>query len=166
VQGLTAAASYIASLKKEKPIMNAKGTEVLALLATINPISQGVGTANSGWVSMADMRRLLALVNTGVLGAGATVDSKLQQAKDAAGTGAKDIAGKAIVQIVKATGDNKQALINVKGSDLDVAGGFGFVQLSITVGTAASQVSGALLGIPVYGPASSFNQAAVVQVVG
>jgi hypothetical protein len=39
----------------------------------------------------------------GVLGASATVDAKLQQATDNSGTGVKDVTGKAITQLVKAT---------------------------------------------------------------
>jgi hypothetical protein len=101
-----------------------------------------------------------------VLGTGATVDAKLQQAQDASGTGAKDITGKAISQIVKASGDNKQALINVKPEDLDTVSGFGFVRLSVTVGAAASQTAAQVLGINARElPASTANQAAVVQVV-
>src|SRR5205809_368473 len=103
---------------------NAKVSEALSLLATLDPISQAAATVTTGWVSMADMDRLLVLLQTGVLGAAATVDAKLQQAKDSGGTGVKDVTSKAIAQIVKASGDNKQALINLNQNDLDVAGGF------------------------------------------
>lgn len=147
---------------------NAKGSELLAILATLDPSSQAAGTATTGWISVANHHGLLAIVQTGVLGTGATVDAKLQQAQDASGTGAKDITGKAITQIVKATGDNKQALINVKPEDLDTVSGFGFgfVRLSVTVGVAASQTAAQVLGINARElPASTANQAAVVQVV-
>jgi hypothetical protein len=66
------------------------------------------GTVTTGWVDDGQVQRSGADLQTGVLGAAATVDAKLQQATSAAGAGAKDIAGKAITQIVKATGDNKQ----------------------------------------------------------
>jgi hypothetical protein len=145
---------------------NAKGSELLAILATLDPVSQAAGTATTGWISAANHHGLLAIIQTGVLGTGATVDAKLQQAQDASGTGAKDIAGKAITQIVKATGDNKQALINAKPEDLDTVNGFGFVRLSVMVGTAASQTAAQVLGVnPRELPASIANQAAVVQVV-
>ena len=146
-------------------ITNARISEALALLATIDPVSQAAGTVTTGWVAMGDMKRLLALIQTGVLGAAATVDAKLQQAKDNAGTGAKDVANKAIAQIVKATGDNKQALINLKPDELDVAGGFCYVRLSLTVGVAASLVGASLLGVPGYESAAAYNQAAVAQVL-
>ena len=145
---------------------NAKGSELLAILATLDPSSQAAGTATTGWISVANHHGLLAIVQTGVMGAGATLDAKVQQAQDASGTAAKDIAGKSITQIVKASGDNKQALINVKPEDLDTVYGFGFVRLSVTVGVAASQTAAQFLGINGRElPANTANQAAVVQVV-
>ena len=145
---------------------NAKGSELLSVLATIDPAAQAAGVVSTGWLSMANHHGLLALVQTGLLGTSATVDAKLQQAVDSSGTSAKDITGKAITQIVKAAGDNKQALINVKPEELDTAGGFGYVRLSVTVGVAASQTSAQVLGLsPRFAPADAFNQAAVAQVV-
>ena len=145
---------------------NSKASEMLALLATIDPATQAAGAVSTGWVSVANHLGFLALVQTGVLGTSATVDAKLQQALDSAGTGAKDISGKAITQIVKATGDNKQALVNVKPEELDTVNGFGFVRVTVTVGVAASITSAQLLGVnPRYAPADVGNQAAVVQVI-
>jgi hypothetical protein len=148
-------------------LANAKISEQLALLATIDPVSQGAGTVNTGWVSIAQPERLMALIQTGVLGASATVDAKLQQATDSSGTSAKDVTGKAITQIVKASGDNKQAIINCRAEELDTNGGFAYVRLSITVGTAASLVSAQLWGgFMANLPANAYNQAGVVQIAG
>lgn len=145
---------------------NAKGSELLSVLATIDPAAQAPGTITTGWIAVANHHGLLALIQTGVLGTSATVDAKLQQAADSTGTSAKDITGKAITQIVKASGDNKQALINVRPEDLDTVNGFGFVRLSVTVGVAASQTAAQVLGINGRElPAGTANQAAVVQVV-
>ncbi len=145
---------------------NAKASELLAILATIDPVSQAAGTVSTGWITVANHHGLLAVIQTGVLGASATLDAKLQQATDSSGTGAKDITGKSLTQIVKATGDNKQALINVKPEELDTVNGFGFVRLSITVGVAASLTSAQLLGInPRFAPADAGNQAGVAQII-
>jgi len=141
-------------------------SEGLTVLTTVDPVSQAAGTVTSGWISAANHLAFLALVQTGVLGASATVDAKIEQATTSAGAGVKAITGKAITQIVKASGDNKQALINFKCADLDTEGGFSFVRVSITVGTATSIVGAVLLGgAPRYEPANSFNQAAVVQII-
>ena len=145
---------------------NSKASEMLSILATIDPASQSAGSATTGWVSVANHHGLLAVVQTGVLGTLATVDAKLQQATDSTGAGAKDVAGRAITQIVKATGDNKQALINLKPEELDTLNGFGFVRVALTVGVAASITGAQLLGVnPRFAPADSGNQAAVVQVI-
>jgi hypothetical protein len=154
---------------------NQKPTDGLAELAFIAPISQGAGTATSGWVSAANFQRFLAEIRTGVLGASATVDAKIQQATDSSGTSAKDVTGKAIAQIVKASGDGKVAFINFADTDLDTNNGFTFVQLSITVGTAASLIGGSLKGfVPRYeppvdsgaNPAINLGSANVVQIIG
>jgi hypothetical protein len=148
-------------------ITNQKLSESLAVLATINPSSQAAGAAYSGWISIAEFDRILALVQVGAFGASATVDANIQQAQDATGTGAKAIGtGKAIAQILAAGGNNVQALIDVRSTDLDVANGFGFVQLEILVGTAATETAGVILGGDArFEPASNFNQAGVVQIV-
>ncbi len=145
---------------------NAKGSELFSVLATIDPASQAVGTVTTGWISAGNHHTLLALVQSGVLGTGATLDAKLQQATDASGTGAKDVTGKAITQIVKATGDNKQALINLRPDDLDVTNGYAYVRLSLTVAVAASLTAAQLLGFnPRFAPGDASNQTAVAQVV-
>lgn len=144
---------------------NQKLSEGLAVLATIDPISQGAGTVSTGWVAVADYHQMLALVDVGVFGASATVDAKLQQATDSSGTSAKDITGKSITQLVAAGGNDRQALINLRPQELDTTNSFTHVRLSITVGTAATLVSGAIIAAPRFEDASALNQAGVAQVV-
>lgn len=145
---------------------NVKLSEKVAVLATLDPASVAISTVVTAFVPMANVHQLSALIQTGVMGASGTIDAKLRQATDTAGTGVKDITGKAITQIVKASGDNKQAFIELHGSELDANGGFAFVALSVTVGTAASLLSASLIGsVPRFAPASALNQAGVVQIV-
>lgn len=154
--------------------INTKISDGIGLLGSVDPISQGAGTVTTGWVPVANFLSFMALISTGILGAAATVDAKIQQAQDSGGTGVKDITGKAITQIVKATGDGKQAMIDFRAQDLDTNNGFGFVRVSITVGVAASQVSAYLLGgnarfEPIKdataNPAINLGAATVVQIV-
>ena len=146
---------------------NAKGSELFAVLATIDPASLAVGTVTTGWLSVANFHALVASIETGALCTSATLDAKLQQALDSSGTSAKDITGKAITQLTQAGGGSaKQVLINVKPEELDTVNGFGFVRLSITVGVAASLAGAQVLGVnPRYAPADAFNQAAVAQII-
>jgi hypothetical protein len=130
-------------------MLNAKITERAAVLAVLNPVSQGAGTVNTSWVPIVSWDAILAVLQSGALGTSATLDAKLQQAKDSSGTGAKDITGKAITQWLQATADksNKQASIGVRVADLDVANDFTHVRLSVTVAVAASLVSACLIGV-------------------
>jgi hypothetical protein len=145
---------------------NAKPSELIAVLDSIDPVSQAAGTVTTGWIKADKFFTYMALINTGTLGTSATVDAKLQQATDSSGTSAKDVTGKAITQIVKASGDNKQAVINLRGSELDTNGGFPYFRLSITVGTAASLIAANVVGMNTrFAPASDSNNSDVAQVV-
>ena len=145
---------------------NAKPSEIVALLQSHSPQSQAAGTINTNCVDVSKFHTIMAVLQTGVLGASATVDFSLQQATDTSATGVKNITGKALTQIVQASGADKQAIINLRVSDLDVEGGFDCVRMKIIVGTAASLVSAQLYGIgPRMAPASDSNPASVVQVV-
>lgn len=136
------------------------------ILSTIDPASIAASTVLSAWVPVAKWHTIAALIATGVLGASATVDAKLRQATDSSGTSAKDITGKSITQLVKASHDNKQVVIECKADDLDTTNGFTHVALSVTVGTAASILGAILLGANArYLPATDFDDTDVVQVV-
>lgn len=147
---------------------NTLPSECCAVLGSISPDATAPGTVTTAWVPMTGFFSALALVMAGTLGANATVDAKLEQATDAAGTDAKDIDGKAITQLTQAGDDDSdsQALIDLRAEQLDSAGGFTHVRLSLTVGTAASDVGAVLQGFaPRFAPASGSNAATVAEVV-
>lgn len=145
---------------------NMLGSEAAAIVATVDPDALAVGAISSDYVNMANFDQVLALVMAGVLGAAATLDAKLEQAQDSSGTGVKDITGKAITQLVKATDDGKQAIINCRAQELDINNGFSFVRLTMTVGAAISDGGGAILGMgPRYGPASDNDLASVAEII-
>ena len=133
---------------------NTLPSQRVAIVGTVDPDANTVGDKNTDFASMADFDSIMAVISLGILGASATIDAKLEQATDASGTGKKDITGKAITQLVKATDDDKQAIINVRADELDVDGGFDFVRCELTVGTATSDTGVVLLGLDArYGPA-------------
>ena len=110
------------------------------------------------------LMQTLAILQTGTLGAAATVDCNIQQAQDGNGTNAKAIAGAAIVELSGAGGANVECEINLDAQQLDVANGFCFVNANVIVGAAASETSLLLLGfVPRVAPPT--NVASVVQVV-
>lgn len=138
-----------------------KFVENTAILGAIHAVSQGVGAVSSAWVPVSEYARIVALVDAGALGASATVDAKLEQATDSSGTGAKDITGKALTQLADGADDNSNHVIECRASELDKANSFDHVRLTITVATAASLVSGVVLGCePIHKPTvHGFDQA-------
>lgn len=117
------------------------------VVGVIDPDAYAAATYTSAWVSLAEFHWVMAVVMAGTLGASATLDAKIEQATDSSGTGAKDVSGKAITQLTQAGSDSdKQAIINVTGADLDVANGFDYVRLSMTVGTATSDAGAIVFG--------------------
>jgi hypothetical protein len=143
---------------------NTTPSDRVVLVAAIDPDAYTADTYTSGWVSLADVGSVLAVVFAGDLGSSATLDAKLQQASDSDGTGAKDITGKAITQLTQAGSDsNQQVEINCRADELDTANRFAYVRLSMTVGTATSDCGGAIFGLdPRYSPADAASTLAEV----
>lgn len=142
--------------------------EKFGIVATIDPDAYAASTVVSDYVDMQDWPGgIMAIVMAGDLGSSATLDAKLRQATDSSGTGVKDITGKAITQLTQAGSDSdKQAIITLLADQLDVAGGFRYVALSMTVATATSDCGAIILGMnPSYGPATDLDLATVDEVV-
>ena len=143
-------------------------SERAAIVATIDPDVLTAAAHSSDYVDMSKFETLHAIALAGTLGSSATFDFKLQQATAADGTGVKDITGKAITQLTQAGTDesDKQAVINLRGEELDVDGGFRYVKAVLTVGTASSDGGAVLIGmLPRNGPASDNDLASVAEIV-
>lgn len=146
---------------------NALASEQVAILDVIDPDVTTASTVVSAWIKVDDFYNFAAVVMAGTLGTSATVDAKLEQASDSSGTGAKDITGKAITQLTEAgTDSDKQAIINLKPDELDLANDFTHFRLSVTVGTATSDLGAFVLGVnPRFAPASDNDDASVDEIV-
>ena len=147
--------------------INSLPSERVAIVDAIDPDVTVASTVTTAWIAAKDYHSFMAVVMAGTLGASATLDAKIQQATDGAGAGAKDITGKAITQLTQAgTDSDKQAVINLRTEELDSEGGFDFIQLSLTVAVATSDVGALLLAVdPRYGPASDNNAVSVDEIV-
>lgn len=143
--------------------MNKLGSDIATLVGVVDPDANGTGDYSSAWVNMGEFNAVQGIVLAGTLGTSATLDAKFEQAQDASGTGVKDISGKSITQLVKASNDDDQAVINVRDDELDVDNGFTHVRLTMTVGTATSDCAAVVLAhYARYTPAAL---ASVVEVV-
>jgi hypothetical protein len=116
------------------------------ILAVISPQSASAGTYTSGWVSMATVSRVYAALAIGAITGSGTVNAKLQQASDSGGTGAKDVTGAAMTEIVGSANSNQRVTIEVRQAQLDVANNFTHVRLSVTTAVAASLICAIVQG--------------------
>lgn len=142
--------------------LNMLASEQAAIVGVIDPDAYAANTYYSDYIDMAKWEEVLAIVMAGDLGSSATVDAKIIE-YTAAGVGAHDITGKAITQLTQVgTDDNKQAVINVRREDLNVDGGFRYIRLALTVGTATSDAGAICLGLGARRNPASDNDLAVV----
>jgi hypothetical protein len=145
--------------------MSSKGSESIAIAAVVAPGALTAGAKSSGWVDTRLYNQLMGVISTGTLGASATVDAKWVQADDASGNNPQDSNITALTQIVKASGDNKQAVMNFDPSQSNYPTK-PFVKLVVTVGTATSDGAAIVLGIdPRHKPVTDLDPTSVVQVV-
>jgi hypothetical protein len=145
---------------------NVKPSEHAPLVAVLSPQS-ATTVQSTGYVDMGLFPGgILATVVVGALGSGTTVDAKLQQATTSAGAGVKDVTGKGITQLTQAGTDaDKQVEINCRQDDLDIAGGFRWVRLTVTPATSTALIFACIRGFgALYGPAADLTT--VDQVVG
>lgn len=138
-------------------------SERMELMEHIAPDSH-LGDYFTDWFSMAETARLLVQVHCGDIGQTGTVDVDIQQATDAAGTGVKAIAGKAITQLTAAGGDGDDYCeINLRTEEMDAANDFDWVRVRMQCLVAASVVGVVAMGeTPRYAPVSQTNKTEVI----
>jgi|OM-RGC.v1.024298203 hypothetical protein len=143
-------------------------SDLVAVVDAIDPDAYAADDYVTAWIDMGTFQSLMGVVLAGALGSSATIDAKFEQAKDAAGTGVKDVADSDITQLTQAGTDDsdKQAVIELHAADLDLANEFTHARLSVTVGTATSDMGAVLLGLnPQYMPASDNDATSVAEIV-
>lgn len=130
-------------------------------LAKINPASYSA-EQNSGRVSLSQYHRAVAIIHAGVLDSGETLDADLEQADAASGGTLKAIAGKSITQLDN-DDDGAVVAIELRSEELDVDGGFEYINLELTP-SAAMICSAIVYGIaPRFQPVPTTNWTQIVQ---
>ena len=79
--------------------MSSEPSEIVAVLATIDPDVTTASTVTSDWCDMTKFNSVLAIGFAGTLGSSATVDFSVLQASDSSGTASKAITSKAATQL-------------------------------------------------------------------
>ena len=103
-------------------------TQEIDKIAVLDTIYAGTdATVLTAYISMDDKSQICFCID--VVTAGTSVNAKLVQATASAGTGKKDVTGKAITEIAV---DGEKAKINITDIELDYDNGFNFVALEVT----------------------------------
>lgn len=130
----------------------------MQLLGEIPAVAAAAGTYSTAPTrfSMENSHKCLVILTVGDMAATSTLDMAVLESQDAAGTGEKLIAGKAITQLTAAGGDEHDVcFINIRTEEMDANGGFTHLRVRVRVGTAAVCFSVVVLGdIPRAAPVS------------
>ena len=139
-------------------------TEVNYPLLYENADSIAVGTHLSAYALMEEYHRGVLVFNCGDMGAGGDIDVALYQATSNIGAGRKAITGKALTELNQAAGHgNDLCAIELQTEEMDVSGGFCYVQVEVYVGGAASELSWIFYGrVPRFAPTVVTNWHEVV----
>jgi len=109
--------------------------ELLRVRRALAPASLGTGANNGDTLDRKGYDEVLFDIQAGVLGTAATVDAKVQHGNASDASDMADVTGASITQLVKASHDNKKALLRLRGEGLKR-----YIRIVVTVGAAASIV--------------------------
>ena len=136
----------------------------VVLVGGINPNSLGPGETLTPVIDMLRFEKVVFILGTGIMNGTSTIDFVVKGSATSGGTYTA-IPGTAITTIVKATGDNVQAVVEVRGETVQAAGSQ-FLKGSLTINNTSSLAGVIVLGLlPGYGPAWRLNPASVVQIL-
>jgi hypothetical protein len=134
-------------------------SERSAIVSVVNPVNNNNATANSAAIDMSKFHEAMFILLLGSVDS--TTDCKIQESADGS-TNWGDISGKAITQL-GAADDNKQAVINLKTSEMTKR----YARAVVTSGNGTTNLL-ALVALgqrPRVGPASGDNLNTVAQIV-
>ncbi|GIV82778.1 MAG: hypothetical protein KatS3mg051_2132 [Anaerolineae bacterium] len=146
--------------------MNARLSERLAVVATIDPDAYGIGTQTTDIIDMKNRRRVLFVVMAGDLGTNGTLDFNVYGSAASDMSGAGLITGKSITQLTQAgTDSDKQVIVEVTAEEV-AAQGYRYIRGNLVIGTATSDAAVlALAGDLAYSPASEYDLSSVDEIV-
>ena len=125
--------------------------EEVVPLAYFQPGQRNPQTEASGWINVENYHRLACVIQVGAMDALATLTVNVQEASDAAGTGAATITGKTDT-LTQAGGDANQApaVIEVRGEELSNDGVVKYEYVRLQAVTAVNNVNYSIIlyGVP------------------
>lgn len=132
----------------------------------IHSASQSASEKLTGAVDLSKYRQVMFVIDSGTLGASGTLDFQIKGSNLVGGTYTA-IPSTAITQLVKATDDNKYAIVCITSEKVSALGlNYAFIKGSLLPGTAAANSAVVVLGeLTRFEPASDGDATQVAQIV-
>jgi hypothetical protein len=145
--------------------MTERLSEMLSVVATVDPDAYGTGTQNSDVIDMEQHQKVMFIVQAGTLGSSATLDFNVYGSAAVGMTSAALITGKSITQLTEAGTDaDKQAIVEVTADEV-AAQGYRYIRGNLIIGTATSDAGLIALATSDYSPASDYDLSSVDEIV-
>lgn len=140
--------------------------ETVGVVATIDPDAYTAAAYTTDVIDMQNWREVVFIVQSGDLGASATLDFLVKGDTASGGSFSTTITGKTMTQYTQAgTDSDKQTLVRVTAEEA-AAQGFRYIRGTMTVGTATSDCGVIALGMGCrYQPVENFDLASVDEMV-
>jgi len=123
-------------------------------------ITAGATGVLSEAIDMTKFSKLQAVIMSGTLGTSGTLDAKFVESDTSGGTYTA-ITGRAITQLVKASGDGKVVLLEL--TQAHIGSGKRYVKLNLVAGTANATSAAVVLGAPLGNADASENNVTIAE---
>jgi hypothetical protein len=137
-----------------------------AIIATIDPQSHASGDLTSDVIDMANYHRVAAIVASGALASGGTLDIAAKGDTASDGSFATAITGKTTAAGTfsgSASSNDKQAIVEVDGAEME-AQGLRYLRFDLTAGSSGGLAAVLVLGCTRYNP-TGYDLASVAEIV-
>lgn len=122
-----------------------KLSEMLALVAAVDPDAYTTGTQESDEIDMQMHREVMFILQVGTISAGSTIEFRIYEGTDNEGTAGENY------QLLKAatdlgdSDDDKQVIINVRADELSA--GYRWIKAAVKLGGTADNVDASLVAL-------------------
>jgi hypothetical protein len=108
-------------------IGNLRGSEICAVVATLDPVTMANVEKTTDWVDVGSFESVMFILLTGDM-ASETIDFKLEQATSSGGAGKKDLVVATQLAASAAANDGAQVILETRAEELDHANSFRYVR--------------------------------------
>lgn len=144
-----------------------QGQERWAVVGIVDPDAYSASSVETAAIDMLNYSEIMAVFIAGDIVSSGTIDGGVYYDTASGGSYTSAVTGATITQLTQAgTDSNKQVVVRVSAAEVAaMTEGARYVKVKATLGTAGADFGLIVLGRVVYSPASSYDLAAVDEIV-